>query len=111
MAAAVDSQADLSNRWTQLSFFAHRVVKSIVYLHDDSEVPENKIFKGVYHIWVWWPWPLKLFIAIVLLGLTYQVRILTKASTIFKKKTFPKIYHLMHKEANLTLTLSRSRST
>ena len=30
-----------------------------------------------------------LFIAIVSLGLTYQVRIMTKVSTVFKKSTFP----------------------
>ena len=35
-----------------------------------------------------------LFIAIVSLGLTYQVRIMTKASTVFKKSTFQKISHL-----------------
>ena len=32
-----------------------------------------------------------LFIAIVSLGLTYQVRIMTLASTVFKKSTFRKI--------------------
>ena len=32
----------------------------------------------------------KLFKAIVSLGLTYQVRIMTKASTVFKKITFSK---------------------
>ena len=31
-----------------------------------------------------------LFIAIVSLGLTYQVRIMTKASTVFKKLNFSK---------------------
>ena len=31
-----------------------------------------------------------LFIAIVSLGLTYQVNIMTLASTVFKKSTFPK---------------------
>ena len=35
-----------------------------------------------------------LFIAIVSLGLTYQVRIMTKASTVLKKSTFPKFSHL-----------------
>ena len=35
-----------------------------------------------------------LFIAIVSLGLTYQVRIMTKASTVFKKLTFQKFSHL-----------------
>ena len=34
------------------------------------------------------------FIAIVSLGLTYQVKKMTKASTVFKKKTFQKISHL-----------------
>ena len=56
---------------------------------------------------------LNLFIAIVSLGKTYQVRILTKASTVFKKKsTFQKTttFKCIRKQ-NLTLTLSRSRST
>ena len=35
-----------------------------------------------------------LFIAIVSLGLTYQVRIMTKASTVFKKSTFQKCSNL-----------------
>ena len=35
-----------------------------------------------------------LFKAIVSLGLTYQVRIMTKASTVFKKSTFQKKSHL-----------------
>ena len=35
-----------------------------------------------------------LFIAIVSLGLTYQVRILTLASTVLKKSTFQKNSHL-----------------
>ena len=35
-----------------------------------------------------------LFIAIVSLGLTYQVRIMTLASTDFKKSTFQKNSHL-----------------
>ena len=35
-----------------------------------------------------------LFIAIVSLGLTYQVRIMTLASTVIKKSTFQKISHL-----------------
>ena len=35
-----------------------------------------------------------LFIVIVLLGLTYQVRIITLASTVFKKSTFQKNSHL-----------------
>ena len=35
-----------------------------------------------------------LFIAIVSLGLTYQVKIMTKASTVFKKITFSKKSHL-----------------
>ena len=35
-----------------------------------------------------------LFIAIVSLVLTYQVRIMTLASTVFKKSTFQKISHL-----------------
>ena len=35
-----------------------------------------------------------LFIAIVLLGQTYQVRIMTMASTVFKKSTFQKNSHL-----------------
>ena len=33
-----------------------------------------------------------LFIAIVSLGLTYQMRIMTKASTVFKKINFSKIF-------------------
>ena len=37
---------------------------------------------------------LNLFIAIVSLGLTYQVRIMNLVSTVFKKSTFQKIYHL-----------------
>ena len=35
-----------------------------------------------------------LFIAIVSLGQTYQVRIMTLASTVFKKSTFQKNSHL-----------------
>ena len=35
-----------------------------------------------------------LFIAIVSIGYTYQVRIMTKASTVSKKSTFQKISHL-----------------
>ena len=35
-----------------------------------------------------------LFIAIISLGLTYQVRIMTKASTVLKKSTFQKYSHL-----------------
>ena len=35
-----------------------------------------------------------LFIAIVSLGQTYQVRIMTLASTVFKKSTFQKNFHL-----------------
>ena len=35
-----------------------------------------------------------LFIAIVSLGLTYQVRIMTLASTVFKKSTFPNFSNL-----------------
>ena len=35
-----------------------------------------------------------LFIAIVSLGLTYQKRIITLASTVFKKSTFQKNSHL-----------------
>ena len=35
-----------------------------------------------------------LFIAIVSLGLTYQARIMTKASTVFKKSTVQRISHL-----------------
>ena len=35
-----------------------------------------------------------LFIAMVSLGLTYQVRIMTSASTVFKKSTFHKISYL-----------------
>ena len=35
-----------------------------------------------------------LFIAIVSLGLTHQVRIMTLASTVFKKSTFQKKSHL-----------------
>ena len=34
---------------------------------------------------------MNLVIAIVLLGQTYQVRIMTKASTVFKKSTFQNI--------------------
>ena len=34
------------------------------------------------------------FIAIVSLELTYQIRIMTLASTVFKKSTFQKISHL-----------------
>ena len=35
-----------------------------------------------------------LFIAIVSLGKIYRVRIMTKATTVFKKSTFHKISHL-----------------
>ena len=35
-----------------------------------------------------------LFLAIVSLGLIYRVRIMTKASTVFKKSTFQKISQL-----------------
>ena len=65
-------------------------------LHTKSQghlpfVPENKIFKGFFAIYgcdgldLW-----NTFIAIVLLGLTYQVRIMTLASTVFKKTNFSK---------------------
>ena len=36
----------------------------------------------------------KLFITIVSLGLTYQVRIMPRASTVFQKSTFHKFSHL-----------------
>ena len=49
-----------------------------------------------------------LFIAIVSFGSTYQVRIMTLASTVFKKWNFQKKSHLNALGANLTLTLSRS---
>ena len=53
-----------------------------------------------------------LFIAIVSLGLTYQVRIMTLASTVFKKINFlKKIPFNGIRKQNLTLMLSRSRST
>ena len=42
---------------------------------------------------------------------TYQVRIITLASTVLKNQLFKKFPIQMHKEANLTLTLSRSRSS
>ena len=50
-----------------------------------------------------------LFIAIVSLGQTYQVRIMTKASTVLKKINFSTNSHLNALRENLTLTLSRSR--
>ena len=53
-----------------------------------------------------------LFIAIVSLELTYQGRILTKASTVFQKNTFEKISPLKCiRKQNLTLMLSRLWST
>ena len=52
-----------------------------------------------------------LFTAIIALGLTYQVRIMTLASTVLKKSTFQKNSHLNALGSKLTLTLSRSRST
>ena len=67
-------------------------------LHTKSQghwpfVPENKIFKGFLTYMGALALTLKL-IAIVSLGFTYQVRIMTLASTVFKKSTFPKISHL-----------------
>ena len=64
-------------------------------LHTKSQghwpyVLEDKIFKGFLP----YMGVMALFIAIVSLGLTYQVRILTLASTVFKKSTFQKISHL-----------------
>ena len=47
-----------------------------------------------YPLWVWWPLPLNLSIAIVSLGLTYHVKIVTLASTVFKKSTFQKMSYL-----------------
>ena len=44
-----------------------------------------------------------LFIAIVSLGLTYQVRIMTKASTVLKKLTFQNISHLNALESKFDL--------
>ena len=41
---------------------------------------------------------LKLFIAIILLCLTYQVRIMTLAFTVFKKSTFQNVTY--HKESS-----------
>ena len=53
-----------------------------------------------------------LFIAIVSLGLTYQVRIMTLTSTIFKKSTFiKKVPFKCIRNQNLTLTFSRLGST
>ena len=52
------------------------------------------------------PWPLEL-IDSVTLGLTYQVRIMTLASTVFKRSLFQKKSHLNALgifKANLTLT-------
>ena len=66
-------------------------------LHTKSQghwpfVPENKIFKGFL------PYmgvvALTFEIAIVSLGLTYQVRVKTLASTVLKKTTFQKFSHL-----------------
>ena len=70
-------------------------------------VPENKIFKG----FLTYMGTVALTIAIVSLGFTYQVRIMSLASTVFKKSTFPKISHVNAIGTNLTLMLSRSRST
>ena len=44
-----------------------------------------------------------LFIAIVSLGKRYQVRIMTKASTVFKKSTFQKNSHLNALESKFDL--------
>ena len=68
-------------------------------LHTKSQghwpfVPENKIFQGFLTYMSAVTLTLNLFIAIVSLGLTYQVRIMTLASTVFKKSTFQKISHL-----------------
>ena len=52
-----------------------------------------------------------LFIAIVSLGLTYQVRIMTSASTVFKQSTFHKNSHFNELGCKIDLDLSRSRST
>ena len=53
-----------------------------------------------------------LFIAIVLLGLTYHMRIITLASTVLKNQLFKKkIPSKCIRKQILTLTLCRSRST
>ena len=57
-------------------------------------VPKNKILKGFLTYMGAVALTLKLIIAIVSLGLPYQVRIMTLASTVFKKLTFPKISNL-----------------
>ena len=68
-------------------------------LHTKTEghwpfAPDNKIFKRFLTYMGAVALTLKLFIAIVSLGLTYQVRIMTLASTVFKKSTFQKNSHL-----------------
>ena len=49
---------------------------------------------------------LDLSVVIVSLGLTYQMRIITLALTVFKNQLFKKKSHLNAQEANFTLPLS-----
>ena len=51
-----------------------------------------------------------LFIAIVSLGLIYQVRLTSKASTVFKKSTFQKNSHLNALESKEFLAIRRAIS-
>ena len=57
-------------------------------------VPENKIFKGFLTYMGAVALTLKLIYSYCLIMLTYQVRIMTLASTVFKKSTFLKISNL-----------------
>ena len=68
-------------------------------LHTKSQghwpfVSENKIFKGFLTYMGAVALTLKLIYSIVSLSLTYKVRIMTLASTVFEKSTFQKISHL-----------------
>ena len=67
-------------------------------LHTKSQghwpfVPAKKMFKGFLLYMGAVALTLKLIIAIVSLGLTYQVRTMTLASTVFKKSTLQKVSH------------------
>ena len=68
-------------------------------LHTKSQghwpfVPQNKIFKGFLPYMGVVALTFNLFKAIVSLGFTYRVRLMTLASTVFKKSTFQKKSHL-----------------
>ena len=51
------------------------------------------------------PWPFELIYSHCLISLKYQVRIMTKASTVFKKSTFKKKSHLIAEGSKFDLEI------